>query len=56
MYAPGVGASEYQTHLNELAVDNVIAPSLDVGGVDTHRLDVAVTNHLSSGSSSVRVV
>ena len=37
-------------------MDNVVAPSPNVGGVDTHRLDVAVLDHLSSGPATVGVV
>ena len=51
-----VGATEHQAHLDELAVDNVIALSTNVGGVDTHRLDVAVLDHLSSGTATIGVV
>ena len=51
-----VGATEHQTHLNELAVDNVIALSANVGSVDAHRLDVAVLDHLSSGPATISVV
>jgi len=51
-----VGAAEHQAHLNELAVDNVVAPSPDVGGVDAHRLDIAVLDHLSSGPATIGVV
>ena len=51
-----VGAAEHQAHLDELAVDNVVAPSPNMGGVDTHRLDVAVLDHLSSGPATIGVV
>ena len=51
-----VSAAEHQTHLNELAVDNIIAPSPNVSGVDAHRLDVAVLDHLSSGPATIGVV
>ena len=51
-----VGAAEHQAHLYELAVDNVIALSANVGGIDTHRLDVAVFDHLSSGPATIGVV
>ena len=51
-----VGAAEHQAHLDELAVDNVIALSANVGGVDAHRLDVAVLDHLSSGPATIGVV
>ena len=52
----GVGATEHQAHLDELTVDNVIALSSNVGGVDAHRLDVAVLDHLSSGPATIGVV
>ena len=51
-----VSATEHQAHLDELAVDNVVALSANVGGVDAHRLDVAVLDHLSSGPATVGVV
>ena len=51
-----VGATEHQAHLDELAVDNVVAPSPNMGGVDTHRLDVAVLDHLSSGPATIGIV
>ena len=51
-----VSAAEHQAHLNELAVDNIIAPSPNVSGVDAHRLDVAVLDHLSSGPATIGVV
>ena len=51
-----VGATEHQAHLDELSVDNVVAPSPNVGGVDAHRLDVAVLDHLSSGPATISVV
>ena len=51
-----VGAAEHQAHLDELAVDNVVAPSPNMGGVDTHRLDVAVLDHLSSGPATIGIV
>ena len=37
-------------------MDNVVAPSPNVGGVDTHCLDVAVLDHLSSGPATIGVV
>ena len=51
-----VGAAEHQAHLDELTVDNVVAPSPNMGGVDTHRLDVAVLDHLSSGPATIGIV
>ena len=51
-----VGATEHQAHLDKLAVDNVIALSANVSGVDTHCLDVAVLDHLSSGPATIGVV
>ena len=51
-----VGAAEHQAHLDELAVDNVVAPSPNMGGIDTHRLDVAVLDHLSSGPATIGIV
>ena len=51
-----ISATEHQAHLNELAVDNIIALSANVGGVDAHRLDVAVLDHLSSGPATISVV
>ena len=52
----GIGATEHQAHLDELTMDNVVALSANVGGVDTHRLDVAVLDHLSSGPTTIGVV
>ena len=51
-----VGATEHQAHLDELTVDNVIAPSPNVSSIDAHRLDVAVLDHLSSGPATIGVV
>ena len=51
-----VGAAEHQAHLNELAVDNVVAPSPNMSSIDAHRLDVAVLDHLSSGPATIGVV
>ena len=51
-----VGAAEHQAHLYELTMDNIIALSANVGGVDTHRLDVAVLDHFSSGPATISVV
>ena len=51
-----VSATEHQAHLDQLAVNNVVAPSPDVGGVDAHCLDVAVLDHLSSGPATIGVV
>ena len=51
-----VGAAEHQAHLYELAVDNVVALGANVGGIDTHCLDVAVLDHLSSGPATIGVI
>ena len=53
---PGVSSSENEANFHKLAVNNIVASGLDMGGIDAHSLDVAVANHLSSGSSGIRVV